>query len=616
MDAAHDASFHKLILIVLGTAGVVIPVFHRMRINPVFGFIVVGMAVGPFGIGSLAAHYPWLTAVMIDSPESIRPIAELGVALLLFMIGLGLSFERLWLMRRLVFGMGLLQVILTAGLLSGAGLVAGLPADAAVVIGMALAMSSTAVVLQVLAQSKRLNTPAGRGSFAVLLFQDLAVVPALFAVNALAPDAAAAGASEFGMALLQSLLAVAAIVALGRLVLRPLFRTVARTRSTELFVATCLFIVVASALATAAAGISMAIGALIGGLLLAGTEYRRQVEITIEPFKGLLVGVFLISIGMSLDIGALFNNPLLVLGAAVGLVALKLLLITPLLRLFGFSWSAALESGLMLGPAGEFGFVILALAASKDLLARNAAEFVLLIAALTMATIPFLARAGQALAPRVSRKAPVDPDLQLPNLEDAAPRVIVVGFGRVGQMLAAMLAVHKVPYVALDLDPDLVGRHRARGTPIYYGDLTQLDLLRRLHLEHVHALVITLDDSEVANRLVAAARSERPDLFIISRARDAHHAALLYRTGVSDAVPETVEASLQLAEAVLVDIGIPMGPVIASIHERRAELQAEIKAMAPGAAVRPLSRRRLRDFMPEPEAEPAGGQMDDRTGGG
>ncbi|MDR3534226.1 MAG: cation:proton antiporter [Rhodopila sp.] len=590
-----DTSVYKEALVVLSAAGVVIPLFHRLRVSSVVGFMLVGVVVGPYGLASLAPHHlPWLSAMTISEPDSIEPIARLGVALLLFMIGLELSFERLWLMRRLVFGLGCLQVALCAFVLAAGAVLLGQGWISAAVIGLALAMSSTAVAIQVLAEEKRLNTVTGRTSFAILLFQDLAVVPVLFAIGAIGPAGHAGGAAGFGFAIGQAVLAVAAIVALGRLVLRPLFRSVARTRSAELFVAACLLVVIATGLATAAAGLSMALGALIGGLLLAGTEYRRQVEVTIAPFKGLFVGVFLISIGMSLDVRMMGMHPLLVFGGVVGVVLLKLLVIAPLARTFGLNWANGLHSGLLLGPGGEFGFVIVSVAIGERLLAPDTAGVVLFITALTMATIPLLSKLGDRLTPRLTPKAAVDPALLVPEVS-ALPRVIIAGFGRVGQTVAAMLEVHKVMYVAIDRNADRVAQQRAQGKPVYFGDMTQIELLRRVHLDTARALVVTLDDTEAADELVAGARAERADLLIIARARDAGHAAHLYRTGASDAVPETIEASLQLSEAVLVDVGVAMGPVIASIHEKRAEMQAAIKAMAPDAEVRSLGRRRLRD---------------------
>ena len=590
-----DTSLYKEALIVLGAAGVVIPLFHRLRVSAVVGFMLVGVVVGPFGLASLSQRMPFLSAVTISDPNSIEPIARLGVVLLMFMIGLELSFERLRVMRRLVFGLGFLQVAVCAAALGAAAIASGYDWISATVIGLALAMSSTAVVIQVLADDKRLNTATGRISFAILLFQDLAVVPIMFALAALGPTEHRSSAAGLGLAVGQALLSVALIVALGRLVLRPLFRSVARTHNTELFVAACLLVVIATGLATAAAGLSMALGSLIGGLLLAGTEYRRQVEVTIEPFKGLFLGVFLISIGMSLDIRTIANHPALVVGAICGMVVLKLLVIAPLARSFGLNWADSLHSGLLLGPGGEFGFVIVSVAISQRMLTPDTARIVLFVTAATMATIPLLSRLNDRFSHRLVPKQPVNPDILVPDVADAGPRVLIAGFGRVGQTVAALLEVHSIPYAAIDRDPDRVARQRAQGKPVYFGDMTRIELLRRLHLATASALVVTLDDPPAADELVAGARKERADLLIVARARDAGHAAHLYRIGASDAVPETIEASLQLSEAVLVDLGVAMGPVIVSIHEKRAALQAGIKAAAPGADVRTLGRRRLRN---------------------
>ena len=592
---AFDISPYKQALIVLGAAGLVVPLFHRLHVSSTLGFILVGIAVGPFGLTSLSHLLPWLSVISIGGPEAIEPIARLGVVLLLFMIGLELSFERIWVMRRLVFGLGSLQLVLCAVALALAAVGLGYHPVSAMIVGVALAMSSTAVVIQVLSEEKRLNTSVGRTCFAILLLQDLAVVPVLFVLGAVTLSRHTAVISGFGLALAQALLAVVTIVAFGRLVLRPLFRSVARTRSAEVFVAACLLVVIVTGFATAAAGLSMALGALIGGLLLAGTEYRRQVEVTIEPFKGLAVGVFLMTVGMSLDIRTVGGHPLLVLGAAAGMVLLKLPVVAALSHAVGVSRANSLHIGLLLGPGGEFAFVIVTAARSEHLLSQDAAGVVLFVTALTMTTIPLLSKLGDRVAPRLAPKTPIDPNMLVPEVYDALPRVIVAGFGRVGQTVAAMLETHKVPYVAIDHDPDHVARQRGRGSSVFFGDVTRIELLRRLHLEDARALVVTLDDPAAADEVVTRARATRADLLIVARARDAGHAAHLYRIGASDAVPETIEASLQLSEAVLVDVGIPMGPVIASIHEKRAALQAEIRLMAPGAQVRTLGRRRLRD---------------------
>jgi CPA2 family monovalent cation:H+ antiporter-2 len=417
-----DISLYKHALIVLGAAGLVIPLFHRLHVSSTLGFILVGIVVGPFGLASLAPWFPWLSAITINRPEAIEPIARLGVVLLLFMIGLELSFERLWVMRRLVFGLGFLQVVLCAITLALAAESLGYKPSSAVIAGVALAMSSTAVVIQVLSEERRLNTSVGRTSFAILLFQDLAVVPVLFVLGAIARTSHAGDITGFGLAVAEALLAIIAILALGRLMFRPLFRSVARTRSAEVFVAACLLVVIVTGLTTAAAGLSMALGALIGGLLLAGTEYRRQVEVTIDPFKGLAVGVFLISVGMSLDIRSAGSQPLLVLGASAGMVLLKLPIVGALSRAFGVNWANSLHIGLLLGPGGEFAFVIVSLARTEHLLAPDAAGVVLFVTALTMATIPLLSKLGDHVAPRLAPKSPIDPGILVPKVYDTVPR--------------------------------------------------------------------------------------------------------------------------------------------------------------------------------------------------
>jgi len=578
-------------LVVLGAAAVVIPLFHRLRISAVLGFMLVGMAVGPSGLGALAAAVPWLSLVTIADRAEITPFAEFGVVLLLFMIGLELSFERIRTMRRLVFGLGSLQLAGCTLAVAAAGMLMRIPPVMAGVIALALAMSSTAVVTQVLAEERRMTGLVGRVSFAVLLFQDLTLVPVLFGLGALGPGGG--GWAPLAAAVGKAVATVIALVLGGRLALRPLFRGVARTRSPELFMAACLLVVLGTGLATAAAGLSMALGALIAGLLLAETEYRRQIEVTVEPFKGLLLGVFLISIGMSLDLGRVWRDPVSVLGAALGLVAIKAAVTAGLGRAFGLRWRVGGPTGLLLGPGGEFSFVILAAAQASGLIDAELGGFAFILAALTMAAIPLLSKLGSAVAGR--RPAAVRPDLLPPETPEQGPaRVIIAGSGRVGRTVAGLLEVHGLAYVAIDNDADRVAALRREGKPAYYGDITRAELLERIGLAEARALVVTIDDRACIDAIVTIARAARPDLLIVARARDARHAARLYGLGASDAVPETIEASLQLSESVLVDLGIPMGPVIVSIHERRAAFQDEIKAMVPHASVVPRGQVRLK----------------------
>jgi monovalent cation:H+ antiporter-2, CPA2 family len=559
----------------------------------VLGFILVGIAVGPFGIAMLADRLPLVATISLNTPETIAPIAELGISTMMFMIGLEMSLERLRLLRRLVFGLGLLQFVLCAAAISAIAYMLQPPAVFAVIVGPALAMSSTAVVVQVLSQEERLAAPVGRASLAILLLQDLAAVPVLFLLSVFG-----ASGGSFTWSIAEAVVVVLGLIIAGRLVLRPLFRSVARTGSPELFVAACLLAILATGLATAIIDLPMELGSLIAGLLLAETEFRRQIEVTIEPFKGLLLGVFLISVGMSLDLGDVATEASHVLIGSVVLVTIKACVITGLARAFGLRWLTGVQAGLLLGPGGEFGFVILGLARVEGLIDTNAARFPLLLAAVTMACIPVLSALGRRISRRPAGEA-IDPAL-LAAPEDGTPRVIIAGFGRVGATVASMLEAHDVPYVAVDSDTDQVAAQRKLRRPVYWGDIAQPELLRRLHIDTARALVATMSDHAATDRLVAVARAERDDVLIVVRARDAGHAAHLYSIGATDAVPETIEASLQLSEAVLIDLGVPMGPVIASIHERRAQLQAEIKAMAPHADIRPLGRRRLRDMLTRP----------------
>jgi CPA2 family monovalent cation:H+ antiporter-2 len=599
MAGPADIAQFKDALIVLGAAAVVVPVFHSLRVSPVLGYVLIGMVAGPFGLGALAQDVPWLAYLTIEDKAGITRVAEFGVVLLLFMIGLELSLERLQLMRRLVFGLGTIQLVASALVIGVVAYVVTGDVAVATVIGFALGMSSTAIVTQVLAERKQLAAPWGRASFAVLLFQDIAVVPILFVVGVLGSSGEGSLAAKLGGALLLAGLTVVAVFAGGRALLRPLFRRVAQTDSPELFMAACLLVIIGTSIATAAAGLSMAMGALIAGLLLAETEYRRQVEVMIEPFKGLLVGVFLISVGMSVDLSRLAAEPLAVAAASAGLIAAKALIVALAAPLFGLTLAHGVRSGLLLGPGSEFSFVILALASTAGLIAEGTVSFLLIVAALTMGLIPFMQTLGKSLEVRLSPPAAPHPATLIPVPEDAGPRVIIAGFGRVGRIIAGLLEAHNVPFIAVDANANAVARGRDEGHDVYYGNVKQIEFLRRCGIQTARALVLTMDAPKAASELVAVARAERADLQIIVRARDADHAAELYRLGATDVVPETVEASLQLGEAVLVDVGVPMGLAIASIHEKRAEIRTVIQAATPQRQVRTPTRRRLRDAKPK-----------------
>ena len=600
----HGGGDYKDLVVFLAAAGVMVPLFSRLRISPVLGFLAAGVLLGPDGLARLADTAPWLSWITISDAGQIRSLSELGVAFLLFMIGLELSWERLKAMRRLVFGLGLTQVAVCALGLAGVFMVMGQPLVSAAVLGMGLALSSTAVVMPVMAERGRLNGPAGRATFAVLLAQDLAVAPILITVTVLAALAqGGAAGGEFDpsvlrpalLTLIPAAVGLALLVVLGRLVLRPMFRSVARSRGRgqggELFLAASLLVVVGAGVAAQAAGLSMGLGALVAGLLLAETEFRREVEVAIDPFKGLLLGVFFVGVGIGLDLDAVAADPVAVFGLAALLTLLKAVLIFGAARLWGVPNRTAIETALMLGPAGEFAFVILGAGLVEGIASPAFTRTVMLAATISIFTIPLMA----LLARKLLRPAAPTVELPAEALEPtpAAGQVLVVGFGRVGRLVGEMLKEHGQEFLALDANPSTVAKGRAEGANVFYGDAGRPELLAHCGIGNARVLVVTMDAPAKVDEVVAAARSLRPDLSIIARARDSRHAERLYRLGVTDAVPETTEASLQLAENTLVDLGVPMGLVLASIHERRDRFRKMFQeAMPEGQA--PRAPRALR----------------------
>jgi CPA2 family monovalent cation:H+ antiporter-2 len=573
MEAHVEPGAYKDVVLFLATAGVVVPLFRRWKISPILGFLGAGVLLGPYGLGALAHDMEWLGAFTIDNPQEVAQLAEFGVVFLLFMIGLELSWERLSRMRRFVFGLGAAQVGIGMAAAGGVAFMLGQPLPAAIAIGAALALSSTAIVMPILTEQKRQHSLAGRATFSVLLFQDLAVAPILVTLTLLGRGGGT-GSPGLLMAFAPAVLGVLLLLVVGRLVLRPMLRSVAKAKSEELFVAACLLVVIGAGLVSALTGLSMALGAFIAGLLLAETEFRHEVEVTIEPFKGLLLGLFFVSIGIGLNVPLLLQKPVEILGAAGVLLTVNATVIFGLARLFGLKWRAAVEAALLLAGAGEFAFVILGQAMEQKLVGRETGEAILVAATLSMTCIPLLAALGAKIGGR--RIAPSE----LPSETDGAtagataePRVIICGYGRVGKLVGDMLRRHDIGWVAVEKDPRLVEAARRAGDAIYFGDASRSEFLLRSGLEDAPALVVTMDDPDGAEAIVATARQLRSGLTIVARARDARHAYRLYELGATDAVPETVEASLQLSEALLVEIGVPMGLVIASIHERRDEFR-------------------------------------------
>lgn len=575
MAGELEPGAYKDVVLFLATAGVVVPLFRRWRLSPILGFLGAGVLLGPYGLGSLTKEFEWLGFLTIENPLELAQLAEFGVVFLLFMIGLELSWERLRSLRRYVFGLGALQVGLCLTATALAAMAMGQPPAAAIAMGAALALSSTAIVMPILAEQKRQHAMAGRATFSVLLFQDLAVAPILITLTLMGRRSEEPFSPTMLLSLAPALAGLAGLFIFGRVLLRPMLRSVAKAKSEELFIAACLLVVIGSGLISALAGLSMALGAFVAGLLLAETEYRHEVETRVEPFKGLLLGLFFISVGIGLNIPLLLERPLIILGSAVGLVTLNIAVVFLLAKAFRLKTRSAIEAALLLAGAGEFAFVILGQAMDQGLVDRTAGQTVLVAATLSMFSIPFLAQLGLKLGGRRIAPAELPPEAERATA-DVEPQVLVVGYGRVGRLVGDMLSRHKLGWVAADQDSRLVEQGRRAGALIFFGDASRPDFLIRCGLADASALVVTMDDPDGVESIVAVARELRPDLTIVARARDARHAQRLYDLGATDAVPETMEASLQLSEAVLVGLGVPMGLVIASIHERRDEFRTSL----------------------------------------
>ncbi|MFN0264113.1 cation:proton antiporter [Tepidamorphus sp. 3E244] len=549
-DWIHD------VMIFLVASGIVVPLFQRARLGLAIGFLLAGIIVGPYGLGRLADAYPFLDYATFADPEEVTGIAELGIVFLLFMLGLETSFDKLWTLRKYVLGAGSLQVVVSALLIGGVAALFANSADVSVVVGLAFALSSTAIVMQLLYESHRVATPVGRMALAILLMQDLMVIPILFVVGLLG----AGITGNPGIALLEALglaaVTVAVIMVAGRYALRPLLRMTAQTGSRDLFVAFVLLIMGAIALLTSAAGLSLALGAFLAGLLLSESEYRHQIEVDIEPFRGLLLGLFFMTVGMGIDPLAVVDNIFWLLASAAGLIVLKAAVLFAIFTVFRVERPTAVETALLLGQAGEFVFVVLQLGRSGGVVDAGTAQFFILVASLSMLVTPLLARFASRAGAWV-RSEPKVPDDMRADHADLEGHVIIGGFGRVGRIVARILEMENVPYVALDRDSGAVQVGRREGHNLYFGDASRSDILKRVSCENARAFIVTLDEPKAAERMVANARRLAPGAMVFARAKDIEHARRLDAIGVDWVVPEAVEGSLRLADKLMEGLGYP-----------------------------------------------------------
>jgi CPA2 family monovalent cation:H+ antiporter-2 len=560
----------KGLIIFLVVAGIIVPLFHRAKIGTVLGFLIAGTVLGPHGLGRLTADYPWLHYITFDNPERGEPLAELGIIMLLFLLGLELSLQRFWQLRRYVLGVGLAQVIVSTLAIGFTVRFAGGVPPSGIVLGLCLALSSTAIVMQLLTEQHRVTHSIGRIALSVLLFQDLMVVPILFIVGLLGGDRkATTGITELIAPFAGALGSVVAIMLAGRFVLRPLLHFVVRTGSRDLIMALTLLILVTSSVATGFAGLSVALGAFLAGLLLSDSEARHHIEVDLEPFKGLLLGIFFITVGTHLDAVMAANDGGWILLAVVVLMTLKTVIMFGAARAFGVPRAIAFEVALLLAQAGEFAFVVLGAAQATKILDPRIGGDAVTVVALSMMATPLLALIGRKYAGRlaVADHAEHGPG---PELLDITDHVVIGGCGRVGQLIAEALEAEKVAYLCLDTSGDAVSRMRAMGRPAYFGDASRAELLEKIGGAQARAFVVTLNNPHAAERMVAAARHVNRRAFIFARAADHAHAAQLVKRGALGVIPEAVEASLQLAARLLETLDLPDETVSRRLAEMRA----------------------------------------------
>jgi monovalent cation:proton antiporter-2 (CPA2) family protein len=536
----------------LGAAAIVVPVFNRLKLGSIIGYLAAGVAVGPFGLN------------LLRQEEGVFHIAEYGVVLFLFVIGLELSLPRLWALRREIFGLGAAQMAATGAIL--AAILTGLeimPAPAAIIAGLALAFSSTALAMQLLKDRRETNSSHGVRALPVLLFQDLAVIPLLAAIPVVAGEVVEPDGAAAWVGALRAALVIAALVVVGRFALNPLLRLVASSGSREAFAATALFLVAATALAVSWAGLSMALGAFLAGALLAESAFRRQIETDIEPFRGLLLGLFFISIGMRLDLDVILANALIVVGAALALVAIKAAIVFALARLFG-AGSGALKTGVVLSQGGEFAFVVFSLGAASGLFANEATTILSAVVTLSMILTPALLLAVDRLAAKQIASAE---GLAGPSAD--SDHLIIVGFGRVGQIISQVLMNSGVKVTAIDSNPEHIRNAERFGFKVYYGDGGRFDTLFTAGVLESRGVVLTMDDREAVNRAIEAIRAWAPTLPVFVVAHDRMHEIAVRPLGPDVVVRETLESSLLMAREVLNSLGFQPAMIEEFIEEFR-----------------------------------------------
>lgn len=546
------------IVLLLSAAVAAVPLFRRLGLGAVLGYLVAGAAIGPWGVG------------LIRETAEMRHLSEFGIVFLLFLIGMDLKPSRLKLLHRQIFGLGTAQLFATGLALAFVASLFDLPGGAALVVGFGLALSSTAIGLQILSERNELSSRHGRASFAILLLQDIAVVPLIMLVSLLAGDASFSW-KAIGKAAGTAVLALGGMILVGRTLLRPLMRLVAGARNPEIFAALAVLLVLGSAALFERLGLSMALGAFLAGVMLADSEYRHQVEADILPFRGFLLGLFFMSVGMSADFGLLADNGLVVVAVTLGLLGVKWSVLLGLARLFRHGIRDSLRIAALLSQSGEFAFVLFSFAADREVIGGEAARLLILAVSLSMAATPIIERLSTHTLKRMKRDETLASLQSQPQEKVAQSPVLIAGFGRVGKTIARMLAEHGIPYLGLDKDPERVAECRKQGFEVFFGDASHSSVLKAAGSAQAKVVVVTLDHAGAAERAVHALRQHFPEASIFVRARDHRQGNALIASGATICIPETLEASLQLGGVALRALGAGEKEIEGLIMELRKE---------------------------------------------
>jgi len=525
----------------LAAAVVAVPLFRRFRLGAVLGYLAAGVIIGPWCLR------------FVSEVENILHFAELGVALLLFVIGLELQPSRLWVLRRSVFGLGAAQVLVTGAVLGAIAFALGMTVQSAVVIGLALAMSSTAFVLQILAEKGQLSARHGRSSFAILLFQDLAVIPLLALIPLLGAGDMDLSGRSLWTAVLTAFGVIVAVVVGGRYLLRPILQAIASSGIREIFTAATLLVVIGTSLLVSSVGLSMSLGAFLAGVLLADSEYRHELEADIEPFKGLLLGLFFISVGMSANLGLIVSHPLAIVGATALLMAVKAAILLGIGRFSGHSWASSRGLAVALCQGGEFAFVLFGLAADSGIMGRTLTDSLVIVVTLSMALTPLAFLLNDVVIAGWLRKPAEE---KFDEIDESESRVIIAGFGRVGQIVGRLLRAKRIPFTALERSAEQVESVRRFGSRAYYGDASRHEMLLAAKADKAEILVVAIDDVESSLRTAETAKKHFPNLRIYARARNRFHAHRLMDVGVDYLIRETYVSSLELTQEVLLGLGL------------------------------------------------------------